>query len=98
MRFRFTDARATCDRCGNWTLRHSQLRRQVIAGVVSGLMVCPKCLDEDHPQQFVGRNSRPEQIQVPNARPDYGATPGGVGYNPVPSYTLIVDQGKVWAV
>lgn len=98
MKYRFTDAKATCDRCGIWNFKHSELRNQVIAGSFSGLMVCPRCYDEDHPQQFVGRYTKPERVSVRNPRPDTGSTRGGVGYNPVPSYTLIVGQGKVWAV
>jgi hypothetical protein len=91
------DARAVCDRCG-FIYDHSKLTNQVKAGVVTGLLVCPGCLDKDHPQQFVGRNFVPEYLAVRNPRPKDFAGDWAVGFDPVPTYTVFVTTGKVWAV
>lgn len=91
------DNKAECDRCGRTTLL-SRLTAQVIAGHTSGLKVCPLCLDEDHPQQFVNRYSRPEKLSVDGARPPAAHNTGPAGFDPVPSFTLMLSIGKVWAV
>lgn len=97
MKFRFIDANAICDRCGVKTLL-SKLRNQPQAGVLTGLKVCRDCYDEDHPQQFVNRETKIEQFAVVDPRPNYPYNQGPVGYNPVPSVTMILSTGKVYAV
>lgn len=97
MKYRFIVANAICDRCGKKTLL-SNLRNQPQAGVLTGLKVCPECLDEDHPQQFVNRETKMEQIAVEDARPSPPYNQGPVGFNPAPAVTLILSCGKVWAV
>jgi hypothetical protein len=58
--FRGSDPRAECDRCGIVT-HLSDLSEEW-----TGLMVCHKCLEPRHPQEFL--TARGDQQFVPNAR------------------------------
>jgi hypothetical protein len=45
---------AMCRRCG-WRVQLSELRKQVVAGQVTGLRVCRECFDQDNPQLKLSR-------------------------------------------
>lgn len=66
---------AICDRCG-MKVRYLDLRPQIFDGAMTGLMVCPDCLDEDHPQLKVGRNFKPEPQALEHPRPEVTLEPG----------------------
>jgi hypothetical protein len=57
---------AMCRRCG-WRVQLSELRKQVVAGRVTGLRVCCECFDEDSPQLKLGRLrvSDPQRVRDP---------------------------------
>ena len=58
-----------CDRCGQRYYLH-ELRTQIIDQKDSKLLVCPTCLDVDHPQYRLGKIPvyDPQALQYP--RPD----------------------------
>jgi hypothetical protein len=57
-----------CDRCGQ-QYKRAQLRTEFVLGKPTGVLVCPKCWDEDHPQNYVGfvDAADPEAIRDPRA-------------------------------
>ncbi len=81
-----------CERCQfKWPL--AKLQRQPVAGKITDLLVCPDCLDEDHPQLMVGRlrfndpqalrrSAPPREIELPSftGAPSVQPVPGGFGY------------------
>lgn len=94
---KFSGPIGVCGRCERWC-ELAKLRKQVIAGSISGLKVCPSCLDQDHPQQFVNRVLARADIQaVKEPRPDPYHQQWLVG-NPVPAGEMFLSTGKVWAV
>lgn len=58
--FKPGDPRAQCDRCG-FPFHLSQLRKEW-----TNSMVCPKCWNPRHPQEFI--KGIPDQQAVPNSR------------------------------
>jgi hypothetical protein len=60
-----------CDRCG-FTYKLSMLSPQIINRVDSNLLVCPECLDEDHPQLRLGEVDAFDPMVLQNPRPDTG--------------------------
>lgn len=62
-------AQATCDRCDErW--KRSELTEQIINQKKTNLLVCPRCLDIDHPQLMVGRPMKPVRIAIKDPRTD----------------------------
>lgn len=60
-----------CDRCGfQYKLR--QLKEEVVAGNLSGLLTCPECWDSDHPQNDLGKYPVHDPQALRNPRPDAG--------------------------
>lgn len=100
---------ATCDRCGQ-RFKLKQLKIQVVKAKLTGLLVCPECLDPDHPQLFLGlypitdpqalRNPRPESNLVESRDIQWGWNPVGGGNNAVDGGTpnSLVGQGEVGTV
>lgn len=66
-----------CDRCG-FSFKLSQLKREVYDEKFNGLRCCPACLDKDHPQLQLGRQSFPDPQSLLDPRPDTGV-PGSTG-------------------
>lgn len=60
---------AFCDRCGR-KVKYRELKPQVINQIVTGLRVCPPCLDKDHPQYRIGNLRITDPQALRNARPD----------------------------
>ena len=90
-----------CDRCGQ-RYRLSQLQEEYLVGKPTGMLVCPSCYDESHPQldtrhvrtddkQYV-KNSRSDAAELAESRRLFGWQP--VGH---PSTrTLTASVGRVW--
>jgi len=58
-----------CDRSGlRYPLR--ELVPQIVNGVKTGLLVAKEHLDEDHPQNFIGRTDTSDAQSLKNPRPD----------------------------
>jgi hypothetical protein len=85
-----------CDRCGQqYPLK--QLREQIVKTKNTNLMVCPSCLDPDHPQLLLGmfpvddpqalRNPRPDSPELIASRDIYW------GWNPVGGGNVAIDGG-----
>jgi hypothetical protein len=85
-----------CDRCGQqYPLK--QLREQIVKTKNTNLMVCPSCLDPDHPQLLLGmfpvddpqalRNPRPDSPELIASRDIFW------GWNPVGGGNTAVDGG-----
>jgi hypothetical protein len=64
LRYKSGDPWTDCDRCG-FTYRMSQVRKEY-----TGLMVCDKCYETRHPQEFV--YVQPEQLQGGSGSGDWG--------------------------
>lgn len=91
---------AECDRCGR-RVRLTELRRQVVAGQYTNLMVCYHCEDVDHPQLQLGkypvydpqalRNPRPERNADVSRDMQWGWAPvgGSPSINPSPNALVI---------
>lgn len=58
-----------CDRC-NFRAKLSALRGETVAGVPNNLLVCSKCWDADHPQNWQGRYPVDDPQALRNPRPD----------------------------
>jgi len=63
-----------CDRCG-LRFKHSELRWEVYKGVKTGLLVCKKCNDPTHPQEYTERVRTDDKQSVKNARTDAAELP-----------------------
>lgn len=74
---RGTRALGICDRCG-LTYRLNRLQEQVINRTLSGLLVCPSCLDKDHPQYRLAEVDAVDPQALRNPRPDTGKIPSRV--------------------
>lgn len=87
MTTRFASARYAvgfCDRCG-FRFKLTKLTPQVVKGVQTNWLVCPECLDQDHPQLFLGtvpifdpqalRNPRPDTSRVASRDIQWGWDP-----------------------
>lgn len=64
-------ANAICDRCG---LRcyYTELRGETVRGKRTGLLVCDRCWDPDHPQNFLDKYVTADAQALRNPRPDTG--------------------------
>jgi hypothetical protein len=60
-----------CDRCG-FTYKLKQLHAQIENRVNTGWLVCPDCLDDDHPQYRLGEVDATDAEALENPRPDTG--------------------------
>lgn len=76
--------RAICDRCG-WEYKLKDLREEYYDQQPTGLLVCWRCFDEDHPQLQVGRKDYDDPKPVDNPRPENRKSAGfGLfGWNPI---------------
>lgn len=63
------NALAICDRCG-FTTKLRKLQSQIVNQRASGLLVCPDCLDEDHPQLQIGKVKVSDPQGLRNPRSD----------------------------
>lgn len=77
-------AKGLCDRCGQ-TFRLRMLRSEIYDSRPNGLLVCPTCLDKDHPQLRLGRTRIIDPIALFNPRPDLDklSSTSFFGWNPV---------------
>jgi hypothetical protein len=58
-----------CDRCG-WQYMLRDLKDEVVDQKQTGLLVCPPCLDVDHPQLQLGKTPVYDPQALRNPRPD----------------------------
>lgn len=89
-------AKATCDRCG-FTVKYTELKKQIFNLRWTGMMVCRSCLDKDHPQLQLGRTPINDPQALREARPDInkiGAT-SYYGFDPVRGETMTASLGNV---
>lgn len=77
-----------CDRC-SWRYPLNELKYEVVNGVRSGSRVCPTCLDQDHPQRFLGRFpvNDPEALKDPRPDKELQASRSLYSWNPVGNQT-----------
>lgn len=90
-------SKAFCDRCGGKN-DYVDLKPQVINQVVTKLMVCPDCMDVDHPQLRLGRFPVYDPQALRNTRPDLSlvASRNTVwGFNPVVGFAATTSLGTV---
>lgn len=76
---------AMCDRCG-MQYKLKELKKQVVKQRQTDLLVCPECLDEDHPQLMLGSFPVYDPQAVRNPRTDNGLASSRDfqwGWNPV---------------
>lgn len=71
----------TCDRCG-FTCKHDELMTEFVAGRENGLRVCPRCWDDDHPQNFLHLIRADDPRPLTHARPE-SYTDGLFGWQPI---------------
>ena len=67
---------AQCDRCGFQFLL-KKLTVQIVKQRPTGLLVCPRCLDEDHPQLMLGTQPVYDPQALRNPRIDTSYTISG---------------------
>jgi hypothetical protein len=58
-----------CDRCGLSYKLH-ELKTERVKRMVTNLLVCSDCWDEDHPQNFIGEVHPVDAEALRNPRPD----------------------------
>lgn len=88
---------AFCDRCGGKNY-YVDLKPQVINQVVTKLMVCPDCMDVDHPQLRLGRFPVYDPQALRNARPDLSLVASRDilwGWNPLMGLSAAASIGTV---
>lgn len=61
-------AKGECDRCG-FTVKYTELSSENIKGYPSGSLLCPECVDVDHPQRWVGNQSISDSQSLRDPRP-----------------------------
>ena len=71
---------AICDRCG-FQYKNHQLRKEW-----TGYMVCDRCFETRHPQEFV--KARPDQKPLPWTRPEPSHPDVGVAINATTQTTV----------
>ncbi len=92
-----------CDRCG---LRYDldDLKMEYILGRQTGLLTCPSCYDESHPQldtRHIKTNDKQSVKNPRSDRPELNAERSLYGWNPVGAEltsTMIMDVGRVKVV
>lgn len=62
---------ASCDRCG-FRFMLKELKEQIVKLKPTGLLVCPECLDLDHPQLQLGMYPVYDPQALQYARPELG--------------------------
>ena len=77
-----------CDRC-NFRSLLSAMKTETVAGRPNNLLVCTKCWDPDHPQNWQGRYPVDDPQALRNPRPDPSLAesrqiPPGPPYPPPP--------------
>ena len=60
-----------CDRC-SWTYKLSELKEEIVRMRPTGMLVCPTCFDQDHPQNMQGMYPVDDPQALRNPRPDTG--------------------------
>ncbi len=60
-----------CDRCGQ-RIKLRLLKELVVKTKRTGLLVCPACWEEDHPQLLLGMYPIEDPQAIQNPRPDVG--------------------------
>jgi hypothetical protein len=93
------DSPAACDRCGlKWKLH--QLRLQVVNQFPTNQLVCPDCLDKDHPQLWLGKVPVVDPQALRNPRPDRSILMQRAlfGWNPVGDPSLCKGRAQVGTV
>lgn len=76
---------ALCDRCGQ-RFKLKKLKEQIVKTKPTGLLVCPSCLDIDHPQLKLGMFPIDDPQALRRPRPDVGKMESRDiewGWNPV---------------
>jgi len=80
-----------CDICGE-RVKRNEMAPIVIKGKTIGVLACPSCWSEDHPQNWVGINMPPTRIAIRNPRPET-ALDSAWAFPPVPFETYSKLQG-----
>lgn len=88
-----------CDRC-YFRADLNDLKYQVVDQKVTGLRVCPDCLDKDHPQLQLGKVPVYDPIALRDPRPDTSPGRGLFGWMPVgnPAQSMTGQVGAVTVV
>jgi hypothetical protein len=78
-----------CDRCG-FRFDLGELKKEIVAGVMTQVKVCPECWDPDHPQLMLGKVQVNDPQALYEPRPDNGqiASTSYFGWNPVGGLSL----------
>ena len=73
-----------CDQCG-FRYDLNELQPIVVKGLVTNLLVCDECNDDDHPQYFIGMVPINDPQALRNPRPDVNLDEANAlwGWNPV---------------
>ena len=89
------NALAICDICGlSYKLR--QLKKIVRNRVQTNLKACPKCWEEDHPQNDLGRYRVEDAQAIRDSRPDFAELPDVRGmYFQIPEATVITSVAGI---
>ena len=86
-----------CDRCG-LTYKLLELKEEYVKDYATGLMTCPSCYDEDHPQNHLDKVDPYDPIGLEDPRPDTGEdeSVSVSGFNPIQAGEIQVFIGEVW--
>lgn len=68
---------AECDRCG-FRFLLKQLKKETVDTKIQGLLVCPQCWSEDHPQLQLGRWPVEDPQALRDPRPDRSYATSGL--------------------
>ena len=85
-----------CDRCG-LSFKLKTLKWEIVNLNETGLRVCTKCWDKDHPQLQLGRYRFDDPQALQNARPDTGerASASLSGWRPIASILAPGETGQI---
>lgn len=93
------DVPGICDRCGQ-RVSHNKLKVEYKQDKPTGIMVCPSCWDDQHPQDDISPIAIDAQ-RVKDPRPDPGlrASRSMSGWEPVgnPATDLSMGESKAFA-
>lgn len=89
------NALAICDRCGfQYKLR--ELKEEVEAGNLTGLLTCPECWDADHPQNNLGKYRVEDFQAIRNPRSDAAELAASRELRmQAPSFRIVAQLGEV---
>ena len=62
-------ALGVCDRCG-FIYKLKKLRKEIVKGNVTNVLVCPSCWEPDHPQLHLGERPIDDPQAIRNPRSD----------------------------